>query len=175
MNCCQLSAIKVHWQCCGGGEEFGNNSLLSALRGWEVTRRMCLLTTIPTQGPVTFNLDPPKIGSPRNEFFWNIWTHSEKFVPTVDQPHQGKSVHVNGHEVITKDISSVHRGIFCKLSDWSSSVCLDWPYTALTKIFAQCTRNRMQRAVPPGMRLLHCVLLNLRAWIVSRNLNNLPR
>ena len=25
----------------------------------------------------------------------NIWTHSEKFVPTVDQPHQGKSVHVN--------------------------------------------------------------------------------
>ena len=62
-------------------------------------------------------------------------------------------MHVNGHEVITKDISSVHRGIFCKLSDWSSSVCLDWPYTALTKIFAQCTRNRMQRAVPPGMRL----------------------
>ena len=25
----------------------------------------------------------------------NIWTHSENFVPTVDQPHQGKSVHVN--------------------------------------------------------------------------------
>ena len=123
---------------------------------------------------VTFNLDPPKIGSPRNEFFWNIWTHSEKFVPTVDQPHQGKSVHVNSHEVITKDISSVHRGIFWTLSDWSSSVCLDWPYTPLTKIFAQCTRNWMQRAVPPGMRLLNCVLLNLRAWIVSRNLNNLP-
>ena len=30
---------------------------------------------------VTFNLDPPKIGSPRNNFFWNIWTPSEKFVP----------------------------------------------------------------------------------------------
>ena len=26
---------------------------------------------------VTFNLDPPKIGSPRNKFFWNIWIHSE--------------------------------------------------------------------------------------------------
>ena len=90
---------------------------------------------------VTFNLDTPKIGSPQNEFFWNIWTHSEKFVPTVDQPHQGKSVLVNNHEVITKDINSVHRGIFTKLSDWFSSVCLDWPYTPLTKIFAQITRN----------------------------------
>ena len=43
---------------------------------------------------------------------------SEIFGPTlknlflVDQPHQGKSVHVNSHEVITKDISGVHRGIF---------------------------------------------------------------
>ena len=55
--------------------------------------------------------------------------------------HQGKPVHVNNHEVTTKDISGVHRGIFRKLSDWSSSVCLDWPYTALTKIIAQCKRN----------------------------------
>ena len=45
-------------------------------------------------------------------------------VPTVDQPDQGKSVHVNGHEVTTNDISGVHRGISRKLSDWFSSVCL---------------------------------------------------
>ena len=32
----------------------------------------------------TFNLNPPKIGSPRNEFFRNTWTHSEKVVPTID-------------------------------------------------------------------------------------------
>ena len=33
--------------------------------------------------PVTFNLDPRKIGSLRNKFFsWNIWTHSEKFFPS---------------------------------------------------------------------------------------------
>ena len=40
-------------------------------------------------------------GSPRDEFFLDPL----KFVPTVDQPHQGESVHVNGHEVTTKDIS----------------------------------------------------------------------
>ena len=43
--------------------------------------------------------------------FQNILTHSEKFVPTVDQPQEGKSVHVNGHEVTTKNISGVHGGI----------------------------------------------------------------
>ena len=71
-----------------------------------------------------FILDPPKIGSPQNEIFW---THSEKFVPTIDidQPDQGKSVHVNGHEVTTKDISGVHRGTSRNLNDWfpSGSVC----------------------------------------------------
>ena len=49
------------------------------------------------------------------------------------------------------------------------------PRLAFTKIIAQCTWNRMQRAVPPSMRLVHCVLLNLRAWIVSTKLNNPPR
>ena len=88
-----------------------------------------------------------KLVPPRNEFFLNIWTHFEKFVPTVDQPHQGKSVHVNDHEVTTKDISSVHSGIFRKLSDRFSSVRLGWPYAALTKIIAQFTRNRMQRTL----------------------------
>ena len=48
--------------------------------------------------PVVFNLDTPKIGSPRNKFFRNIWTHSEKFVPTIGQQHKGKSVHVSGRE-----------------------------------------------------------------------------
>ena len=53
--------------------------------------------------------------------------HTEKF---VDQPHAGKSVHVNGHEVTTRNISGVHSG---KLSDWFSSVSLGWPYAAFTK------------------------------------------
>ena len=66
-----------------------------------------------------------------------FWTHSEKFVPTVDQPQEGKSVHVNGHEVTTKDVSDVHRGISRKLSEWFSSVCLGWLCTAFTKIIAQ--------------------------------------
>ena len=53
-------------------------------------------------------------------------------------------MHVNSHEVTTKDISGVHSGISRKLSDWFSSVCLGWPYAALTRIIAQCTCNRMQ-------------------------------
>ena len=53
-----------------------------------------------------FNLDPPKLVPPPLEQIF--LTYSEKFVPTVDQPHQGKSVHVNSHEVATKDISDVH-------------------------------------------------------------------
>ena len=68
---------------------------------------------------------------------------SEFEPPTVDQPIRSKSVLVNDHEVTTKDISGVHRGIFRKLSDWFSSVCLGWPYAAFTKIIAQCTRYRM--------------------------------
>ena len=54
---------------------------------------------------VTFNLDPPRIGFPGTNFseiFGPIY--SENFVPTVDQPQEGKSVHVNGHEVTIKDI-----------------------------------------------------------------------
>ena len=77
--------------------------------------------------PVTFNLDPPKIILfPLKQIFW---THSEKFVPTVDQPQEGKSVHVNSHEGSTKDISGVHGGISRKLNDWFPPVCLSWPYT----------------------------------------------
>ena len=63
----------------------------------------------------------------------NFWTHSEKFVPTVDRLHQ-RQICACQHEVTTKDISSVHSGISRKLSDWFSSVCLGWPYAALTKI-----------------------------------------
>ena len=113
---------------------------------------------------------PPKIGSPPGTNFLDpFW----KIVPSVDQPHQGKSVHVDGHEVTNKGISGVHRGLFRKLSGWFSSLCLGWPYAAFTKIIVQCTW--MQHAVLPGTRLVHCVLLNLHTWIVPRNLNAPPR
>ena len=58
-------------------------------------------------GHVMFNLDPPKIGSPRNKF---SGTHSKKFVPTrpIGQPHQRKPV-------TTKDISGVHSCIWYKI------------------------------------------------------------
>ena len=71
-------------------------------------------------GCVTFNLDPPKIGSPTGINFSEIFgpTLIAKFVPTVDEPHQGISVHVSNHEVVTKDISGVHISILRKLSDW---------------------------------------------------------
>ena len=108
---------------------------------------------------MVFNLDThplPKIGSPQNSFFFNILTHSEKFVPTVQQPYEGKSVGVNGHEVTTKDISGVHRGVSRKLNDWFPSVCLGLPYTAFTKI-PQCKRKQMWHAVLPGMRLQYTV------------------
>ena len=49
--------------------------------------------------------------------------HSEKFVPTVDQPHEGKSVHVNGHEITSKDISSVH-SVSRKLNDWPKNCAM---------------------------------------------------
>ena len=82
---------------------------------------------------------------------------------------------VNDHEVTTKDISGVHRGIFRKLSDWFSSVCLGWPYAAFTKIIAQCTRNRMQRAVPLGMRLVQLCAAELAHLNSFQNLTNPPR
>ena len=61
-------------------------------------------------GFVTFNLEPPKIGSPWNEFFGNIWNHSEKFVPTTGQPQERKSV-------TTKGISGVDSCISRKMND----------------------------------------------------------
>ena len=91
---------------------------------------------------------PLKLVPPGTNFFWNIWAHSEKFVPTVHQLHQGNSVHVNGHEVTTKDISGVHNGICRKLSDWFSSVCLSWP-----KNFAMYTEHAVQ---PGGLYIVCC-------------------
>ena len=118
---------------------------------------------------------PLKLVPPRTNSSEIFGPTLKKFVPTVDQPHQGKSVLVNDHEVTTKDISGVHSGISRKLSDWFSSVCLDWPYAALTKIIAQCTRNRMQRAVPPGMRLVQSCATELAHLNTFQNLTNPPR
>ena len=61
---------------------------------------------------------PLKLVPPGTIFSAIFWTHSEKFVPTVDKPHQGKSVHVNSHEVTSKDISGVQSGISRKLSHY---------------------------------------------------------
>ena len=44
----------------------------------------------------------------------NIWTPSEKFVPTIGQRHKGKSVHVSGPE--DTKVESTHvkdAGHFC--------------------------------------------------------------
>ena len=88
-----------------------------------------------TSWTVTFNVDPPKIGSSRNTFFWNIWTHSEKFVPTIGQPHETKPV-------TTKDISGVHSCISRKMNDCFSWVCLSSPTQCSKRAFvanlAQC-------------------------------------
>ena len=42
-------------------------------------------------------------------------------------------MHFNSHEVTTKDVSGVHRGISRKLNDWFSSVCLGWPHGSAHK------------------------------------------
>ena len=88
------------------------------------------------EGADTFNLDPPKIGSPQNAFFWNIWIDSEKFVPTIGQPHERKSV-------TTKDISGVHS---CISRDCFLMSMPQWPTHAAFKAcvwheLAQCTRK----------------------------------
>ena len=81
---------------------------------------------------------PLKLVPPRNEFFWNILTHSEKFVPTIGQPQERKSV-------TTKDISGVQSCISRKLNDCFSWVCLSGPTQrskcAFVANFAQCTRK----------------------------------
>ena len=122
---------------------------------------------------VTFNLPPlpppTKIGSPRNAFFWNIWIQICSY---VNQPQEGKSMHINGHEVTNKDISGVHSSISRKLSDWFLSVCLGWPTVGLLSmvLWIKCSVWFCRE-----MRLVHCILLNFNicAWIVFRNLNNL--
>ena len=80
-------------------------------------------------------LTPPKIGSSRNTFFWNIWPNSEKFVPTIGQPHETKPV-------TTKDISGVHSCISRKMNDCFLWVCLSSPTQCLKCAFvanlAQC-------------------------------------
>ena len=52
-------------------------------RGQYLMSQWCYLRQKWFGRTVTFNLNPPKTGSPRNESFWNIWTHSEKYVPTI--------------------------------------------------------------------------------------------
>ena len=60
-----------------------------------------------------------------------IWTHSEKFVSAIDQPHQGKSVHVNSHKVTTKDISSPQR-ISYPETEWLGFISI--PRLALRRV-----------------------------------------
>ena len=119
---------------------------------WEGWRRQEMLTEVSLM--LQCNLFP---GLSHCCVLWftltvHIWTYSEKFVPTVDQPHQGKSVHVNSHEVTTKNISDVHSAISRKLNDLVPSVYLGWPFAAFTKI-AQCMQKRMQHPFLPGTRL----------------------
>ena len=52
---------------------------------------------------------PLKLVPLGTNFFWNIRTHSEKFVPTIGQPHKWKSV-------TTKDIGGVHSCISRKIN-----------------------------------------------------------
>ena len=64
---------------------------------------------------------------PPEQIFLKYFDHSEKFVPTVYQPHQGKPVHINSHEVTNNDIIS---GAYMYSSIWLtgfSSVYLGWP------------------------------------------------
>ena len=90
---------------------------------------------------VTFNLDPLKLVP--LELKYLAPGHSENLLLLLTmQPHQGKSVHDNSHEVTTEDIRGVHNGISRKLNDyWSLSVCLSLPYAAFAKI-TQCMWNR---------------------------------
>ena len=69
---------------------------------------------------------------PPGTIFSEIFGPTLKICSTVDQSHEGKSVHVSGHEVTTNNICGVH---IEKLNDWLSSVCLGSPYTAFAKKF----------------------------------------
>ena len=61
---------------------------------------------------VTFNLDPWFLPGT------NIWTLSEKFVPTIGQPHKGKSVHASGPEGTKVESTHVKdAGHFCSQLD----------------------------------------------------------
>ena len=67
--------------------------------------------------------------------FWNIWTHSEKFVLTIGQPHKRKSV-------TTKDVCGVHSCISRKMNHCFSWVCLSGLTQRSKRAnFAQCTRK----------------------------------
>ena len=126
-------------------------------------------------GCVTFNLDPPKIGSPWNKFFWNTWTYSEKFVPTIGQPHKDKSV-------TTKDISGVHNGISKKISDcfhgYASALTLTLTPHSIRNVRSLQTLHNVCRnwvlCAAGNETTVHCVLLTWQALVVSRNLRNHP-
>ena len=103
------------------------------------TCKLALLTLLRAQGKgvscltwTHLKLVPPK------QIFWNIWTHSEKFVLTVGQPHERKSV-------TTKDISGVHSCVSREMNDCYSWVCLSGPMQSLKHAFVakfeQCTQK----------------------------------
>ena len=102
-----------HWQC-SEDDEADHAQHYSKRGGEERERREGRREIIfmPRSHPlvgVTFNLDPPGT---------NIWTPSEKFVPTIGQRHKGKSVHVSGPE--DTKVESTHvkdAGHFCSQLD----------------------------------------------------------
>ena len=74
-----------------------------------------------------------------------IFEPTLKTVPTVDQPHEGKSVHVNSYKVL---------------------VFISVPQLALHSICENCTMYMETNAVcgsAGNEAIIHCVLLNLHA------------
>ena len=89
-------------------------------------------TSYDTLGPVTFNLDPLQIGSPQNEFFRNIWTPPEKFVPTQGPACESLDM-LASHSTKVPMFKKVHiRGVEIKISSggnqfWGVHFCRDRP------------------------------------------------
>ena len=128
-----------------------------------ILQKCALCRSSYVHGPVTFNLNPPKTGSPRNKCLWNIRTHSENFVPTIGQPHERKSVTI---------LRTLVEFTVAYLEKWITAF---YEYASVAPHSVQnvwssqtwhIVRGNWEFCAARNKTTVHCTMMNLGAWAV---------
>ena len=126
-----------------------------------------LICPITFNVPVKFNLDPPKIGSPRNKLI---------FGPTLKILFPLQASHTKKNQWLLRmllefTVAYLEKWMTASHDYASAAPRSIWNMHSSQTLHNVCGNWKLHAA--GNETTVHCVLLNWRAWVVSRNLGNL--